>query len=177
MDKSICWMTNVTKKWMMGALYGWPRLSEYNECGGFVCVCVRACMSRAWVCVLYHCKPFCWCFLLLILSLGSCYIKLLSGLLVWRGKKLSQVLLCTCTLPTVQGHWVCVGRGWEETEWRSEAQIQKHKYLQREWKRQRGGRRQAAWRKEYCVMLSTESKITLERQEHKGSTTNSAAQQ
>lgn len=26
---------------------------------------------------------------------------------------------------------VCVGRGWEETEWRREAQIPKHKYLQR----------------------------------------------
>ncbi len=38
-------------------------------------------------------------------------------------------------------------------------------------------KRQAAWRKEYCVMLSRERKITLQRQEHLGSTTNRVAQQ
>lgn len=38
-------------------------------------------------------------------------------------------------------------------------------------------KRQAAWRMEYCVMLSGERKITLKRREHKGSTTNSVAQQ
>lgn len=38
-------------------------------------------------------------------------------------------------------------------------------------------KRQAAWRKEYCVMLSRERKITLQTQEHLGSTTNSVAQQ
>lgn len=34
-------------------------------------------------------------------------------------------------------------------------------------------KRQAAWRKEHCVMLSRVRKITLQRQEHRGSTTNS----
>lgn len=73
-----------------GALCGWPRLSDYNECGVFA----RGCVCHAQVCVPYHCKPFCWCFLLLILSLGSCYIKLLSGLPVWKKKK--SCLKCFC---------------------------------------------------------------------------------
>lgn len=38
-------------------------------------------------------------------------------------------------------------------------------------------KKQAAGRKEYCVMLIRERKITLQRQEHKESTTNSGAQQ
>ena len=150
-----------------GAVCGWPWLSEYIEFDVFACVCTGC----VWVCVLYHCKPFCWCFLLLILSLGSCYIKLLSGLCVWKKKLVSSASVhIYSTLPTVQGNWVCVGRRWEETEWKRVAQIQKQKYLQRERKRQRGG-------SSVVVMLSRKRKITLPRQEHKGSKTNSVVQQ
>lgn len=33
-----------------GALCGWPRLSEYNECGAFACVHVRVCQLCMSVC-------------------------------------------------------------------------------------------------------------------------------
>lgn len=158
-----------------GALCGWPRLSEYNEHSAFACACARA--SRAWVCALYHCKQFCWCFLLLILSLGSCYIKLLSGSKKRKKKVVSSASVHIYTAHSTRTLSVCVGRGWEQRKWRREAQIQKHKYLRRGEKETERRKRQAAWKREHCVMLSREREITLQTQEHKGSIANSVAQQ
>lgn len=140
-----------------------PRISDFIEHD--ILACLHCC---AWGYIPYHCKPFCWCFLLLILSLGSCYIKLLSGLpvlvVVVVGVKKS-CLKCLCAhvhCPQYKDKWLCVGQGWEETEWRRGAQIQKRKYLQRD-KEAEKRKRQAVQRKECFVMFSRERRITWER--------------
>lgn len=72
---------------------------------------------------------------------------------------------------------VCVGRGMRGNRVKERGTDTETQISTEGGKETERRKRQAAWRMEYCVMLSGERKITLQRREHKGSTTSGAAQQ
>lgn len=155
------WMTYMLiypKRWLIGAHCLVDQGSATTKCVLCSHVCARTTCAR--VCVPYHRKPFCWCFLLLILSLGSGYIKLLSGLPVWEKKKkvVSSASVHMYTAHSTRTVSVCVWDGDERKQSEGEGHRNTNIYRGRKERR----KRQAARRKEHCVMLSGERRITLE---------------
>lgn len=120
---------------------------------------LHVCAHTTWarVCVPYHCKPFCWCFLLLILSLGCGYIKLLSGLPVWEKKSCLKCFCAHVHCPQYKdSKCVCVWDGDKRKQ--SEGEGHRSTTIYRGRKRLRGGRgRQRGGRSiVWCLAQSVE---------------------